>query len=130
MLQLVNDGFGVGIVNIDYSAIQLRVQEQPRLGGSIGREVTVVIEMIATEVCKQCGAEMNPIDAALVQRVRGHFHRHMGRSQSTQFSQPPVHTGVTEMNVRAERTTEPGAMPTVPSALSMIAGAPPATAVP
>ena len=68
------------VIGIEYGGFQIRPLEQARFGGGVIVHVAVVIEMVARQVGEYRDIECNPIDAALVESVRGDFHRHTRRT--------------------------------------------------
>ncbi len=75
------------VVEIDHRRLQPRRGEQARLGRAVAGHVAVVIQMIAGEIGEHRHVEVHRIDAALVQRVRTHFHRHRLRAGVAQLGQ-------------------------------------------
>ncbi len=79
------------IVDIDGSSLQRRPSEQLGLGFTIGFHPAVVVEMVAREIGEGRDLERHRGDATLLQRVRGHFHRHVGGALFAERSQQPLH---------------------------------------
>ena len=79
------------IVQVHRRGAQARPVEQPRLGRAIAGHVAVVVQVIAGEVGEHAHVEMHAIHAALVERVRGHFHRHRLRAFVAQFGEQRMH---------------------------------------
>ena len=75
------------IVEIDDRVHQARPMEQRGLGGAVAPHVAVIVEMIARQIGEQRGVEAGPVDAPLVERMRGDFHRDRLRATRTAASQ-------------------------------------------
>ncbi len=62
-----------------------QVGEQPQLGGQIGFERRMIVEMIAAEIGERAGRDPHAIEPALVEAVRRGFHRQMRHALARQF---------------------------------------------
>ena len=71
---------GIAIVDVDHrrAARRDQVGEQPQLGGEIGFDGRVIIEMVARQIGEGAGGDAHAVEPVLVEAVRGGFQRQMG----------------------------------------------------
>ena len=71
---------GMIVIGIDDGRGARRQQslEQPQLGGEIGLEARMIIEMIARDVGEAAGRDAQAVEPVLIEAVRGRFDREMG----------------------------------------------------
>ena len=79
------------IVDVDHAGGEPGPRKQLRLGRAVGRHRPVIVQMIAGEVGEQRDVEFDGIDAALVESVRRHFHRHRLGARAAQRREHFVH---------------------------------------
>src|SRR5262249_58445539 len=72
------------------------VAEQPELGGEIGFECRVVVEVVAAEIGEAAGFYAHAVETVLVEPVRGRFHGEGGNAlvgkhgeRGLQLDRPP-----------------------------------------
>ena len=63
-----------GIVRIDYHRAKPRHGKQPFFGFGVARHVTVIIEMVLTQIGKQRHIECNRVHPMLIEPMGRHFH--------------------------------------------------------
>ena len=66
------------------------LDEEPGLDFKITLQVTVIVEVITTEVRENCGFEADAVNAILVERMRGHLDRRVPGAMLTKFGQLTV----------------------------------------
>jgi hypothetical protein len=64
------------------------IREQASLGLKIPLHITVVVEMIASEVGENADVKVHTIHSRLIERMRGGFKRHSPRSGRAEIAQP------------------------------------------
>ena len=70
---------GMLVIDIDHGgAARLdQVAEQPQLGGEIGLECRMIVEMIAADIGEAAGRDPHAVEPVLVEAVRGRLDREM-----------------------------------------------------
>ena len=70
---------GIAIVDVDHrrAARRDQVVEQPQLGGEIGLDGRMIIEMVARQIGEGAGGNAHAVEPVLVEAVRGRFEREM-----------------------------------------------------
>ena len=78
------------VADVDHGVLEAGQPEQPRLRLGIALHRPVVVEVVARQVAERGDAHAHGVDAALVERVRGHFHRDVRRAGVRERAQLPV----------------------------------------
>ena len=68
-----------GIADVDHGVLEAGQPEQPLLGPRVALHRAVVVEMVAAQVAERRDPHAHAVHAALVERVRGDFHRDVAR---------------------------------------------------
>ena len=91
------------VVGIDHRRAQAGPREELRLGGAVRGHRLVIVEMIAREVGEQRDVERRAVDAALVEAVRRHLHRHRARARGVELREQLVQHRDVGRRVRRRR---------------------------
>ena len=89
------------IVDVDHRGVEPGPCEQALLGRAVGLHRAVVVEMIAREIGEHREIERDRVDAALVERVRGHFHRDVARAFVAERREQTLHRDRIRRRARA-----------------------------
>ncbi len=75
------------VIGVDHGgAARLHeIGEQPQLGGEIGLERRVIVEMIAAEIGEAAGRDAHAVEPVLVEAVRGRLDREMRHAVAGEF---------------------------------------------
>ncbi len=79
------------IVDVDDRGVEAGPREEAFLRDAIGVHRAVVVEVIAREIREHREIERDRVDAALVERVRGDFHRDMRRAPVAERREKALH---------------------------------------
>ena len=91
------------VADIDDGVLEPGQPEQARLRLGIALHRPVVIEVVARQVAERGDAQAHGVDAALVEGVRGHFHRDVARAGVRERPQLPVQRDDVRRRQRAAR---------------------------
>jgi hypothetical protein len=89
------------VVVIDHGATQFRPREQTRLGGLVGSEGAVIVEVVLSEIREHGDLKRRAVHPPLMQRMRRHFHRDRLRTRIAQLRE-------TALQLRRVRRRETG----------------------